>query len=219
VVIGDVQYARDRDGPAPLGILPPMAATAVRRGAAAPALLCVGLAAAVVLRIGVAGGEGPRSVAAGTLFGAALLGLAVASGWRPGRLSLRSALIGAGGAAVLLAVPLALHLRALPLQAGSPAGDFAVWAVVVSLVACAEEALLRGALMGSLLRRGVRPEAAVAIAAVAFAALHVPLYGWTALPLDLAVGVWLGGLRLLSGGAGAPAVAHTLADLASWWLR
>jgi hypothetical protein len=31
--------------------------------------------------------------------------------------------------------------------------------------------------------------------------------------------VWLGGLRLQSGGAGAPAVAHTLADLASWWLR
>jgi membrane protease YdiL (CAAX protease family) len=201
-----------------LGILPRMASQAVRRAAAPPALLCAGLAAAVALRVGVAGGEGPRSLAAGTLFGVALLGLALAAGWRPGRASLRGALVGLGGAAVLLAVPLLIHLRALPLQAGSPAAGFAPWAAVVTLVACAEEALLRGALMDALLRR-VRPEAAVAVAAVAFAALHVPLYGWVALPLDLAVGVWLGGLRLQTRGAGAPAIAHALADLASWWLR
>ena len=191
---------------------------AARRAATSPALLGLGLAAAVSLRVAVAGGEGPRSAAAGVLFGAALLALAVAAGWRPGRPSLRTLGLGAGGGAVLLAVPLALHLGGTPLRAGSPAGDFAVWALVVALVAAAEEALLRGALMDELLRR-VRPELAVAVAAVAFAALHLPLYGWVALPLDLAVGVWLGGLRLRSGGAGAPAVAHTVADLASWWLR
>jgi hypothetical protein len=39
------------------------------------------------------------------------------------------------------------------------------------------------------------------------------------LPLDLAVGVCLGALRLYAGSATAPAVAHTLADLAGWWLR
>jgi membrane protease YdiL (CAAX protease family) len=72
--------------------------------------------------------------------------------------------------------------------------------------------------MDALLRR-TAPGLAAAIAAVAFAALHVPLSGWVAVPLDLAVGVWLGGLRLRSGGAGAPALTHTLADVASWWLR
>jgi hypothetical protein len=45
------------------------------------------------------------------------------------------------------------------------------------------------------------------------------MYGWTAVPLDLAVGVWLGGLRLATGGVAAPATAHALADLAYWWLR
>ena len=48
--------------------------------------------------------------------------------------------------------------------------------------------------------------------------LHVPLYGWHVVPLDLGVGLFLGGLRLLTGGAVAPAVAHTVADLATWWI-
>ena len=43
-------------------------------------------------------------------------------------------------------------------------------------------------------------------------------YGWHVVPLDLAVGVWLAGLRLLSGGVAAPAMAHGLADIATWWL-
>lgn len=206
-----------------LAILPRMASQrAVVTGAAAAAvpsaLLCAGLGAAVALRIGVAGAAGPRSAPAGAVFGAALVSLALAGGWRPGRPSLRALVIGAGGAAVLLAVPFLLHLRALPLQAGSPAPEWPLWAAVVTVVAVAEEALLRGALMDHLLRR-VRPEVAAGVAALAFAALHVPLYGWVAAPLDVAVGVWLGGLRLRSGGFGAPAVAHTLADLASWWLR
>jgi len=195
------------------------AAGADAAAAAPAALLCAGLAAATALRVGVAGGAGPRSAPAGALFGVALIGLALAGGWRPGRPSLRSALAGAAGAAVLLVVPFVLHLRTLPLQAGSPAGDWPLWAAVVTPVAVAEEALLRGALFDVLLRRGLRAEAVVGVAAVAFAALHVPLYGWVALPLDVAVGVWLGGLRLQSGGFGAPATAHALADLASWWLR
>jgi hypothetical protein len=38
-------------------------------------------------------------------------------------------------------------------------------------------------------------------------------------PLDIAVGVWLGTLRAISGTVTAPALAHSLADLAGWWLR
>jgi membrane protease YdiL (CAAX protease family) len=185
-----------------------------------PVLLLAGLATAVTLRAALSGDAGTRSPAAGATFGAALLLLAVAAGWRPGRPSTRTAALGIAGAAVLLAAPLLLQLRTTtPLHLGSPATGFPLWAAVITLVAVAEEALLRGALMTAMLRGGARPEHAVAIAAIAFALLHVPLYGWIALPLDLAVGVWLGGLRLRGGGAGAPAVAHTLADIATWWLR
>ena len=53
---------------------------------------------------------------------------------------------------------------------------------------------------------------------VAFALLHVPLYGWHVVPLDLAVGLVFAGLRLATGSAAAPAVAHSVADLATWWL-
>jgi len=196
------------------------AALGRRGGAAQAALLCAGLGAALALRLGVAGRAGPASAPAGAVFGGALLLLAVCGGWRPGRVSPRAALAGVGGGLALLVVPFALRLApgAHPLL-GSPGGALPLWLGVVSLVAVAEEVLLRGALMGGLLRGGARPELAVLVAAVAFAALHVPLYGWAAAPLDLAAGVWLSGLRLATGGAAAPALAHTVADLATWWLR
>jgi membrane protease YdiL (CAAX protease family) len=93
-----------------------------------------------------------------------------------------------------------------------------VWAAVVTLVAVAEELLLRGALYEALLRwRG--QYTAIAVTAIAFAALHIPLYGWAVVPLDLAVGLFLGVLRTVAGSVTAPAVTHTLADLAGWWLR
>ena len=63
---------------------------------------------------------------------------------------------------------------------------------------------------------GVLP--AIAITTLAFAAMHVPLYGWHVVPLDLAVGLGFGGLRLVTGRVAAPAAAHTVADLATWWL-
>jgi hypothetical protein len=45
------------------------------------------------------------------------------------------------------------------------------------------------------------------------------VYGWAVVPLDIAVGVWLGTLRAVTGTVAAPAIAHSLADLAGWWLR
>lgn len=195
-----------------------MKIVAGRRATPEAALLVAGLAAAVALRVGVAGPAQGASAAGGAVFGGALLLLAAAAGWRPGRLSWRGGAAGVAGGLALLAVPLALHVGAGPLRFGSPSGGFPLWLAVITLVAGAEEALLRGALMTALLRR-TGPEAAVLVAALAFAALHVPLYGWVAVPLDLAVGVWLGGLRLATGGAGAPAIAHTVADVATWWLR
>ncbi len=46
---------------------------------------------------------------------------------------------------------------------------------------------------------------ATAAGAVAFAGMHIPLYGWSAVPLDLAVGLVLGALRIVSRSWTAPA--------------
>ena len=86
------------------------------------------------------------------------------------------------------------------------------------LVACTEEAVLRGAMFFTELDAPFGVAAAVLATSAVFALVHVPLYGWHVVPLDLGVGLWLAGLRLASGGVAAPAVAHTLADLATWWL-
>ena len=61
-------------------------------------------------------------------------------------------------------------------------------------------------------------DAAVIVGAIAFAALHVPLYGWHVVPLDFAVGLVLGATRLVAGTWTAPAIAHVGADFAGWWL-
>jgi hypothetical protein len=37
-------------------------------------------------------------------------------------------------------------------------------------------------------------------------------------PLDLAVGIVLGGLRIATRSVAAPAAAHATADIATWWL-
>ena len=180
-------------------------------------LLLAGLGAALVLRLAVAGGAGVYSVPAGIIFAAVLLAVAGAAGWRPGRPRLTGFLICLAGAGVLVAVPLWLRLSGAVEPLSFPLAGFLPWALVVSAVAVGEELLLRGILF-TLVQRVAGPITATGITAIAFGLLHVPLYGWHVLPLDLAVGVWLGGLRVVSGGVTAPAVAHTLADLAAWWL-
>ena len=98
-----------------------------------------------------------------------------------------------------------------------PVAGFPAWAVLTVVVAGAEEAFLRGALFDAVQRRA-GANAAVVVAAAAFAALHVPLYGWHVVPLDLTVGLVLGATRLVAGTWTAPAVAHVGADLVGWWL-
>lgn len=192
--------------------------------------LLSGLAAAVTLRIvvgahllsggtatwtpnGVPGVAG--SLTAGLVFSACLGALCVAAGWRWRRPSPAGALVGLSGA-VVLCLPAAIHRLAGPDHAAG--NGFLIWAIVVAVVASAEELLLRGAVYDALAARaGVWT--AVAVGALAFALLHVPLYGWGAVPLDAAVGVWLGMLRAVSGSVTAPAVAHVVADWAGFWLR
>ena len=174
--------------------------------------LLVAFAGAVVVRAALAGEAGARSVSAGLTFAAVLAALAVACHAKP-QLSTRVVAIGVGVAAVLVA-PAALHIG---VRASLPASGFAGWAVLTALVAGAEEAFLRGALFDAVNRRH-SADAAIVVGAVAFAALHVPLYGWHVVPLDFAVGLVLGAARLVAGTWTAPAIAHIGADFAGWWL-
>jgi membrane protease YdiL (CAAX protease family) len=188
-----------------------------RRDGAVAALTLAGLGLAVAVRVVVAGDDGARSVPAGVVFGLVLLGLAAVAGFAPPsrrRPAWPVYAWGLAGGAVLCLVPLWHRLH----HTGTGGGGFALWASVVTLVAVAEELLLRGALFEAVTRW--RDEnAAIAVSAVAFALLHVPIYGWHVLPLDLAVGVALGVLRVVSGSVTAPVITHVVADLAGWWLR
>jgi membrane protease YdiL (CAAX protease family) len=185
------------------------------------ALLGGGLAAVVLARAG-ASRAGLDPLGVGAAFGAGLLLLASVGGARPPTLRQIACGLVVGGAGGLALVAVALAGPALGGTTligglGRPAAAFAPWAVVILAVAVGEEAILRGALFDRVLRWS-GPLPAVLMTTLAFALVHVPLYGWHVVPLDLAVGLALGGLRLATGSFAAPAVAHALADLATWWL-
>jgi membrane protease YdiL (CAAX protease family) len=178
-----------------------------------PGLLLAGFAVAVGARLAVAGPGPARSPGAGLLFALLLLAMSAAAGTRVA-VSARAVGLGLAGGALLCAPVAVLH-------AGHPFHDargFASWALVVAVVATAEEVFLRGTLYDGV-RAASSERAAIVVGAVAFAALHVPLYGWHVVPLDLVVGVVLGELRRVSGTPAAPAVTHVGADLLGWFLR
>jgi len=191
------------------------------RGWAEIALVVGGLGAIVLARL-AATRAGLDGLLVGAGFGAGLLGLALALGRgidigpRPGA----SALVGAGlGLMFVVVVVAGAVLAGSTLAPGlaRPASPFAPWAAVTIAVAVAEEALLRGLLFDRLRRAGGTTVALV-VTTLLFAVMHVPLYGWHVVPLDLAVGLALGGLRIATRGIVAPAAAHVVADLATWWL-
>ena len=194
--------------------------------------------AAVLLSLGLAGvvtgrwlavRAGADGLLVGTVFGIGLLGVAGAGGLRlPARVDVTMAIRRwAPGAAIGAGVGLALIVVAISSPAlggfssvpglGRPAAPFAPWAAVTILVATAEELLLRGVLFRSIRRSG-GVAMAIALTSIAFALLHVPLYGWHVVPLDLAVGLALGGLRVATRTVAAPVAAHVIADLATWWM-
>jgi membrane protease YdiL (CAAX protease family) len=117
-----------------------------------------------------------------------------------------------------LAKPIVLGLGLLSIAiaamvAGSPVP--AAWtsaALPLSLLAAvAEEALFRRVLYARLIRLGA--VAAITITAVAFALVHLPAYGTSALPVDLGAGLLLGWQRWASGTWTAPAMTHGAANL------
>lgn len=174
------------------------------------------LTVAVAARAAAPTGSPSEALLVGTSFGLALLGLAIAGGWRAGPVRRQAVAAGLAGGAVLVAMAgLLAPPVGLPLLRS--AAPFLPWVAVTALVVMAEEAVFRGALFDALERSG-GAVMAVAVTSLAFALMHVPLYGWQVLPLDLGVGLWFAGLRLAGGGVAAPAIAHLLADVATWWL-
>jgi len=172
------------------------------------------IAGASVLRAAVSGPRVAASIPGAVIFSFVLLAAAgVGQTFRP-HVAMKSVGIGLLGGAVLVAMPL-LHSSA-PLCFVEPNTALLVWSLVVTLVACSEELAIRGLLFNAV-RSTWGTTSAVVVAAVVFALIHIPLYGWRALPLDVTVGIWLGVLRCW-GGVAASATAHTFADLAAGWL-
>ena len=75
----------------------------------------------------------------------------------------------------------------------------------------AEEAWFRRLCYGVLAPAG--PAFAIFGSAVLFAAVHVAIYGFWVMPLDLAAGVLLGWQRYATGSWATPAVTHVVANL------
>jgi len=180
------------------------------------AWLSAGLGAAALARSAFIGAGTVAAFVVGTTFGLTLLSLAVAAGWRPARLRLGSLGVGIVGGVILIGIPELVGPSSRAVIGIRP-DPFLAWVAVTALVVTAEEALLRGALLSALDAAG-GPAVAVAASSVAFALMHVPVYGWGVVPIDLAAGALLAGLRYLTGGTAAPTMAHLLADMATWWL-
>jgi membrane protease YdiL (CAAX protease family) len=119
------------------------------------------------------------------------------------------------GLALIARIPAA---PGIPASGGfGPAAVLVPWLLATTLVALAEERILRGVLFTALDLIG-GPVLAVVVTSLAFALMHVPVYGWHVVPLDLGVGIFLGGLRLATGRWLGPGIAHVVADVATWWL-
>jgi membrane protease YdiL (CAAX protease family) len=121
-----------------------------------------------------------------------------------------SALLGVATGIVLL-----IPLLGSPLT-GRPLTGFWTWGAIAAVVATLEETAIRGSLYRQW-GREFGPIAAIAAGAIVFALIHLPRYGLAAMPLDLAVGLALGGLRALTGRVFPCAIAHTIADWGAWF--
>jgi membrane protease YdiL (CAAX protease family) len=105
------------------------------------------------------------------------------------------------------------------LVAGRPIpAPLGAWALPLAvLAAVAEEALFRRAAYGWLERFG--PAVAVVGSALLFAAVHLPLYGGAALPVDLGAGLLFSWQRWASGTWTVPAGTHAVANVLAVGLR
>lgn len=162
-------------------------------------------------------GGAARIVAALVLFGG-ILAASLVVPQRPARppaegsLATRSIAAPRVGAVAAFAVGLAAIAGAAA-AAGTPVPFAAsAWILPVSILAAvAEEALFRRVAYGALERFGAI--AAVVGSALLFAAVHAPLYGIAALPVDLGAGLLFGWQRWATGSWTTPAATHAVANV------
>jgi membrane protease YdiL (CAAX protease family) len=164
------------------------------------AIALVGLgSAALVLRLRLAVlSPGSRLVALASVFGAILVAsLMVRRPMHP-VVVLTIGVLAVAGAAMAAGRPIPL--------------PFGPWAVPLMLLgAVAEEALFRRAAYGTLEPAG--PVVAIGVTTLAFALIHLPLYGVAAFPVDLGAGLLFGWQRWASGTWTTSAGTHAAANL------
>ena len=115
--------------------------------------------------------------------------------------------------AMLVAARLPGLLGMAPHGAGRIVVQAAPAAVAASVVAAvAEEAFFRRLVYGWL-ASSWWTAVAICGSAVAFAAIHVPVYGFAVLPIDTAAGLLLGWQRWMTGGWSASGLTHIAANL------
>ena len=109
---------------------------------------------------------------------------------------------GAGVAAVSL---VRLALPGVPLHA-------TVLGLMASVAAAiGEEIVFRRGLYGAFEHRGA--VVAVVVSAAVFGLVHVPMYGWAVVPVDVGAGLLFGWQRWATGGWTSGAVTHVTANL------
>lgn len=119
---------------------------------------------------------------------------------------------------VVLGVGLAAVAFALASGGRPTPAPLIAWALPLTLLAAvAEEALFRRAMYGALERRGAI--VAIGITALAFALVHVPIYGVAVFPVDLGAGLLLSWQRWASGSWTVPAATHAAANVLMTVLR
>lgn len=180
------------------------------------AATCLLLGVAIAVRWQVFRTQALDGVTEGLLFGLGLLAIARVAGLRPAVPAGLALAAGAVAGFGLVAVALLARWPTEPLPLGH-AAPFVPWVAVTVLVATGEELVLRGALW-HWTAAAQDDVAALVTMSILFALIHVPIYGVRAVPLDFGVGLFFGGLRIWFAGPAAPALAHVLADLSTWWL-
>jgi membrane protease YdiL (CAAX protease family) len=137
--------------------------------------------------------------------------------WRPNRSAyLRPSRTARSGTrkqtvAVLVVGAVAFVLGRVVVEVPVRSSGMALAVGLNALAAVAEEAFFRRYLYG-LVEAGHGPAVAVAVTAGAFALVHVTVWGWWVLPLDLAAGLVLSWQRAATGRWSVPAATHVLAN-------
>lgn len=172
---------------------------------AAPWLIAVGGIVLLAMRLPLLSlPDGARVVVFATLFGT----IGVASWLVPAARTTTGCL----PSAAVLAIGLASVLLAAGVAGRPPGLPIGAWALPLGLgAAVAEELLFRRLAYAALARRS--EIIAVVVTAVAFALVHLPLYGLDALPVDLGAGLLFSWQRWASGSWAVPAATHAAANL------